>query len=69
VPAKLFADRKAKHHWWMVVADQEAFLQGLCGRLTLTEGLFRAFIQDMKTYRDRLVAHKGTSCAEAHAAP
>jgi hypothetical protein len=54
---KLFADRKAKHHWTKVVTDKDAFKTGLLKCLGIDEEAFSHQIQIMRNYRDRWVAH------------
>jgi hypothetical protein len=54
---KLFGDNKAKHHWRKVVTDQDVFLQRMLDHLRLTTEMFSAYIAEMRTYRDKFVAH------------
>lgn len=54
---KLFADVRGKHHWSKVVDDRVAFEQGLYEAMTLTSGLFDDYILEIRTYRDKWVAH------------
>jgi hypothetical protein len=54
---KLFGDKKAKHLWKNSVGDQEVFKSELTYKLKITEGLFDSYIQEMRTYRDKFVAH------------
>ncbi len=54
---KLFGDPRGKHHWRKVVTDQTAFFADLLGTLKLTETQFDAYIEEMRTYRDKFVAH------------
>jgi len=54
---KLFADRRGKHHWRKVVTDHDAFFAGLLEALKLTEAEFDGYIEEMRKYRDKFVAH------------
>lgn len=54
---KLFGDPRSKHHWRKVVTDQAAFFADLLRTLKLTEAQFEAYIEEMRTYRDKFVAH------------
>jgi len=39
------------------VPDPDAFLQGLLANIRVTEGTFEDHCKEMKTYRDKFVAH------------
>ncbi len=54
---KVFGDRRAKHDWRKVVTDQELFFTSLLDHLQLTDGLFEEYINEMRTYRDKFIAH------------
>lgn len=54
---KVFGDRRAKHHWRKVVTDQEGFLASLLSHLRLTEDMFAEYVTEMRTYRDKFIAH------------
>jgi len=54
---KLFADGRGKHHWRKVVTDQDAFLNDMLRTLRLTEDQFETYTNEMRTYRDKFVAH------------
>jgi hypothetical protein len=54
---KLFADRQGEHHWRKIVEDATAFKAALLHHVGLTAADFDAYIQTMKTYRDKFVAH------------
>ncbi len=55
---KLFGDEKrGKHFWRKVITDQDVFLEGLLQTLEFTETEFASYIDDMRTYRDKFVAH------------
>lgn len=57
---KLFADPKGKHHWSKVIRIREPFIKGLMDAMTLTEPFFDTYIKEMRTYRDKFVAHLDT---------
>jgi hypothetical protein len=57
---KLFADWEARHHWRRLVQGTEArtaFLTALFATLGLDRAGWDQYLTDMKTYRDRFVAH------------
>jgi hypothetical protein len=54
---KLFAERDGKHDWRKVVADPTAFLPGMLAHLRMTEADLQAYIDEMRHYRDKFVAH------------
>ena len=54
---KLFGDVKGKHHWSKVVTRQAEFEQQLLQRLRMTPDQFKAYINEMRRYRDKFVAH------------
>ena len=56
---KLFADRKGQYHWRRIVTerDQVGFNRGLLDNLGLDETAFQSYIDTMRTYRDKFVAH------------
>jgi hypothetical protein len=54
---KLFGDRNAKHYWEKLVGESEIFLSDLIERLRITESMFDVFIEEMRAYRDKFVAH------------
>ncbi len=54
---KLFADNKGKHHWRKVISKPEEFEKQLLKRVRLTVPQFDDYIKDMRSYRDKFVAH------------
>lgn len=54
---KLFGDKRGKYHWKKIIINQHAFLGGLLNATNLTEPEFDSYIEEMKTYRDKFVAH------------
>ncbi len=54
---KLFDERNGKHHWRTVVPEPAGFLAALWEGIGVTEEAFDAHRKEMKTYRDKFVAH------------
>ena len=54
---KLFGDKRGQHNWRKVITDQQAFLSGLLQAIGQTAGELDAYVEEMKTYRDKFVAH------------
>jgi hypothetical protein len=54
---KLFGDPRGQHYWRKIVTDQPAFFAGLLKALQLTETEFTKYIEEMRSYRDKFVAH------------
>ncbi len=54
---KLFADARSKHHWRKVVTDEASFYVGLLKTVGMTPAAFDNYIESMKFYRDKYVAH------------
>ena len=54
---KLFGDLRGKHYWQKVISDPTAFYSGLLRQLGMAEAEFDAFANEMRTYRDKFVAH------------
>ena len=54
---KLFGDLKAQHHWSKCVADAATFLKGLYEHTGLEETEFESFRLEVRSYRDKFVAH------------
>jgi hypothetical protein len=54
---KLFGDLRGKHSWKKAISDPEAFKDGLLQHLEMTEAEFNAYVVEMRTYRDKYVAH------------
>ncbi len=54
---KLFGDKRGKQHWRKVITNQDSFFDGLLQAVKLTEAEFEAYIQEMRAYRDKFVAH------------
>lgn len=54
---KLFGDARGKHFWRKVVSDPAAFYSGLLHELGKTEDELKAYIDEVRDYRDTFVAH------------
>jgi hypothetical protein len=55
--AKLFADWNGRYHWRKVISDPEAFHAGLFQKLRMNETDFADYLVQVKTYRDKFLAH------------
>ena len=54
---KVFGDKRAKHDWRKTVTDHDLFFAKLLDHLRLTEEFFEGYITEMRTYRDKFIAH------------
>ena len=54
---KLFADKRGKQYWEIVVADTSAFKAGLLNDLGIDEVAFARAVERMREYRDKFLAH------------
>jgi hypothetical protein len=54
---KLFGDKRGKHYWKKGISDPEAFYNSLLNELGMSEDEFNQYIADMRTYRDKYIAH------------
>lgn len=54
---KLFGEKNGKHYWKKVITNQQPFLGGLLNAVGLTREEFDAYIEHMRIYRDKFVAH------------
>ena len=54
---KLFADVKGRHHWRAIVTDASGFHAELLTHLRLDDASFKAYIDTIRRYRDKFVAH------------
>lgn len=54
---KLLADEKGQHHWRKIVTDRTVFKANLLNHLQLNEAALQQYIDTMRTYRDKFVAH------------
>ncbi|MDP1968935.1 MAG: hypothetical protein Q8K31_07100 [Burkholderiaceae bacterium] len=54
---KLFADTSGKHRWSKVVSNSPAFEAALLAHSGVSSADFQDYIHEMRTYRDKFVAH------------
>jgi hypothetical protein len=54
---KLFGDSRAQHYWKKVISDPEEFFNGLLKKLKTTETDLDNYVKEVRTYRDKFVAH------------
>jgi len=45
------------HYWKKVISEPEDFFRRLLQEVNITETDFNAYIKEMRTYRDKFVAH------------
>ena len=54
---KLFGDLRAMHHWSKVISAPTTFITGLHAATGLDETAFETYRLEVRTYRDKFVAH------------
>lgn len=54
---KLFADTKGKHYLTKVVVNSDLFMKDMLNSIELTPKEFTEYVESMKIYRDKFVAH------------
>ncbi len=54
---KLFGDVRGVHYWKKVISKPNKFFNGLLYEAKITETEFNEYIKEMRTYRDKFVAH------------
>jgi hypothetical protein len=54
---KLLGDTRGDHHWKQLVSDHGRFERELLARLGMSPAEFEAYIDEMRKYRDKFVAH------------
>lgn len=54
---KLFGDVHGAHYWEKVISQPKVFFSGLLQEANITEAVFNAYIKEMRTYRNKFVAH------------
>lgn len=54
---KLFVDSRGKHYWRKVITEPITFYDGLINTLNITEEEFNTYIEEVKSYRDKFIAH------------
>jgi len=53
----MFVEWNGRHHYRQVVKDPGGFKAELLRRLNMTEAEYQSYIDEMKDYRDKFVAH------------
>ena len=54
----LFGDEKAEFRWQKLIEDEKGFSSKMYQNLNCTEQVFQDYIDIMRTYRDKRVAHR-----------
>jgi hypothetical protein len=54
---KLFGLKRDEHYWKRVISDWASFFDGLMKLLGMTKDEFEAYVQEMRSYRDKFIAH------------
>ncbi len=54
---KIFGDSNGKHFWKKGISDPDGFLVGLLKKLGMNKEEFNGYIIEMRTYRDKYIAH------------
>lgn len=54
---KLFGDVRGMHYWKKVITDDSKFFAGLLKHLSISEAELESYVKEMRTYRDKFVAH------------
>jgi hypothetical protein len=54
---KLFADSRGKHSWRKIISEPTAFHHTLLNELGLSGAQFEDYVNQMRAYRDKFVAH------------
>ena len=54
---KLFGEKRGQQNWRKVVTDQKMFLSRLLHEVDQTEVEFESYVEEIRTYRDKFVAH------------
>ena len=63
---KAFGSKGDATHWSNNVADPEVFRAGLLVRLEISEGEWRTYWENIKAYRDEVVAHHVSASKVTH---
>ena len=53
----LFGEKRGQQNWRKVVTDQNMFLSRLLHEVDQTEVEFESYVEEIRTYRDKFVAH------------
>ena len=54
---KLFVEWKGSHHWRQITDDEKVFQENLFKHLGMDGSAFAAYVDEVKTYRDKFIAH------------
>ena len=54
---KLFGLKDDEHYWEKVITDRASFFDGLMKLLEITNDEFEAYVKEMRSYRDKFIAH------------
>lgn len=54
---KLFGDVHEKQYWGKVIIDTPQFFEGLLDEIGLSQGELETYVEEMREYRDKFVAH------------
>ena len=54
---KLFGDKRGKHYWGKIISDKQLFYSSMLQKLKINESEFDTFIEKMRAYRDKFIAH------------
>jgi hypothetical protein len=54
---KVFGDKRGMHYWGKVISDPVSFYNGLLHTLKMTDAQFNIYTTEMRSYRDKFVAH------------
>jgi hypothetical protein len=54
---KLFGLKRDEHYWEKVITDRASFFDGLIKLLSLSKDEFEAYVQEVRSYRDKFIAH------------
>jgi len=61
----LFGDGKAEFRWQNLIDDEAGFLSEMCQAIGTNEQEFQDYIDTMRTYRDKHVAHRDRYLSDA----
>jgi len=54
---KIFGSDAEPTHWKRIITDHDAFRRDLLSSLKIDDGTWTAYWEEMKNYRDQLIAH------------
>ncbi len=50
-------EKRGKHYWGKVITDHASFFDGLINVLGMTKDDFALYIDEIRSYRDKFIAH------------